>query len=188
MVSGVLWGNGEHISPGMLTQTGWHPTLSPSSFFSLFQPHISSISTCFLFSPLNLLFSFFLNIFPLSCFSLLSHLFLFLLSNITPYLFPSFLSLPSSLSFMLCVSLLLSAIPHAGQAAPHPERLITFLPSAVCASVLPAEPIHYHPKSGVAHTSPLSATTSFSVWTPSRGRAWLLSKTSLAINQEEDRL
>lgn len=77
---------------------------------------------------------------------------------------------------MLCLPPAISG-PHAGQVVPHPERLITFLPPAVYTSVLAATPIHYLPWSKAAHSSPLSATASFSVWTPSRGRAWLLSKT-----------
>lgn len=64
--------------------------------------------------------------------------------------------------------------PQAGQAVHHHERLITFLPPAVYTSVLAATPIHYPPWSRAAHISPLSASASF---TPSRGGAWLLSKT-----------
>lgn len=85
-------------------------------------------------------------------------------------------SLPPPLSFTLRLSPAISG-PHAGQAVPHPERLITLLPPAVYTSVLAATPIHYLPWSRAAHSSPLSATASFTARTPSRGGARPLSET-----------
>lgn len=167
--------------------TGWHPTLSPSSFLSFSAAHFLHFLPVFsvfnsprhsllYFAPFKITFPplFLLSFSPLS------------LSSLTKI--PFFLSLPPFPSLSCFVSLLLSVVPHTGQVVLHPERLITFLPPAVYTSVLAAKPIHYLPWSRAAHTSPLSATTSFSVWTPSCGRAWLLSKTLFAINQEEDRV
>lgn len=73
--------------------------------------------------------------------------------------------------------------PCAGWVVAQPERLIAFLPPAVYTSVLTATPIHYLPWSGAAHSSPLSATSSFTVWTPSGGAAPVLSKTRLLLIQ-----
>lgn len=132
--------NTDWVTPHLLT----HPSLSHFHIFPLFLPALSP------YPPLlSLLLS--LNHSP------------FTVSPVLPLLTSSSSFSPSlPLSFMLCLPPAISG-PHAGQVVPHPERLITFLPPAVYTSVLAATPIHYLPWSRAAHSSPLSATASFSV-------------------------
>lgn len=73
----------------------------------------------------------------------------------------------------------------AGRVIPQPEGPITCLPPAVSTSVLAATPIHYLPWSIAAHSSRLSEASSFTVWTPSRGGALVLSETRLLLIREK---
>lgn len=78
--------------------------------------------------------------------------------------------------------------PCAGRVVPQPERLITFLPPAVYTSVLAATPIHYLPWSRAAHSSPLSATPSFTALNPQPWQSAAAQQDTSAINPEEDRV
>lgn len=73
----------------------------------------------------------------------------------------------------------------AGRVIPQPERPITFLPPAVYTSALAATPIHYLPRSIAAHSSLLSAASSFSL-NPQPWRSAAAQRDTSAINPRED--
>lgn len=139
-------------------------------------PHPSSYSSLFVSLSFYLLSLLSLSIPPFTG-SSVSHL----------HLSDMLLTLPSPLVHALSPSPAIGG-SHAGQEAPQPERLITFLPPAVHTSVLAATPIHYLPWSRAAHSSPLSATSSFVIsLNPQPWRSMAAQQDMLAINQKEGR-
>lgn len=162
MLWGVLWVKTVHLYYPQ--DTGW-VTLPTLFFFYRFCPHIRRrchFPVLFHHSP-------FLSWFPYKTRTLPSS------PRSLPSLSLSHTHLPRLRSAIIS--------PCAGWVVAQPERLIAFLPPAVYTSVLTATPIHYLPWSGAAHSSPLSATSSFTVWTPSGGAAPVLSKTRLLLIQ-----
>lgn len=110
--------------------------------------------------------------------------YLFWFSALSLLFTPPRQTLPPSYMHPPCPAIIGS---RAGRVIPQPERPITFLPPAAYTSASAATPTHYLPRSIAAHSSPLSAASSFTVWAPQPWRRAGAQRDTSAINPREDR-